>query len=203
MGPRADNPNVPRTDNPNVPRADNPNSAPNSAKVKEPLITVASRQALLAALYEKLATTIDPAAAKPVVEAIWKLWSFSGSATTDVLVERARQSAGEPGAASSLKFLDATVELQPHYAQGWFLRAMIYKRKGDSHRMVGDLRHALTLDPRHFEALKALAAELGQLGQSKQAREAYARLITIFPAAAKSTDPVLQLLNRDFGGLEL
>jgi tetratricopeptide (TPR) repeat protein len=172
-------------------------------KSKEPLITLANRQAMLADLYDQLAKTKDPEAAQPLVAAIWKVWVFSGSATSDLLLERARASAMEPGGVSSLSFLTAVVELQPDFAQAWFLRAMTFKLQNDSHRMLGDLRRTLALDPNHFEALKALAFELNELGRKKQAIEAFDKLLKVYPAAGKSIDPVLQSLTRDLGGQEL
>ena len=177
-----------------------PSSGPERGKAKEPVVTLANRQAMLGALYDQLASTQDPEAAKPVIEAIWKVWTFSGSATSDVLLERARASATEQGGETPLKFLNAIVELQPDFAQAWFLRAMVYKLQNDSHRMLGDLRRTLALDPRHFEALKALAFELNERGEKKTAMEAYGKLLQAYPAAAKSDDPILEALTRDLAG---
>ena len=176
---------------------------PDKETSKGPLITLDSRQALLGGLYDELAKVTDPEAAKPLLDAIWKVWSFSGSATSDVLIERARTSAAEGSVEASLTFLNAVTELQPDFAQGWFLRAMVYKLKNDSHRTLADLRRALAIDPRHFEAMKAIAFELNGVGEKKAAREAYDKLIKLYPASAKSTDPILQSLTRDFGGQEL
>ena len=66
--------------------------------------------------------------------------------------------------------------------------------------MLGDLRRALALDPQHFEALKALAFELNERGERKMATEAYNKLLQAYPAAAKSSDPVLEGLNRELAG---
>lgn len=167
---------------------------------KAPLLSIANRQAMLSDLYGQLAKTADPRAAQPLLEAIWKTWTFSGSATSDVLLERARAAASEGKADETLVFLDTVTELQPDFAQGWFLRAMTHKLKNDSHRMLGDLRRALALDPRHIEALKALAFELNERGQKKAAIDAYNKLLEGFPAAAKSDDPVLENLSRALGG---
>lgn len=177
---------------------------PDADKSKAPLITIDSRQALLGGIYDELAKAKEPEAAKPLIDALGKVWNFSGSATSDVLIERARAAAAEEsGVDSSLTFLNAVTELQPEFAQGWYLRAMAYKLKNDSHRALADLRRTLSLDPRHVEALKALAFELNEQGQKKPAREAYEKLLTLYPAAAKTDDPVLQALQRDFGGQEL
>jgi len=172
-------------------------------KNAEAMLTVGNRQIILAELYDQLAKAEAPEAAAPLVDAIWKVWTFSGSPTSDLLIERARGVAMEPGSAASQAFLNAVVELQPDFAQGWFLRAMIYKAQGDSHRMLGDLRRTLALDPRHFEALKALAFELNELGRKMQAIETYGKLLKVYPAAAKSDDRVLQALERVLGGTEL
>lgn len=171
-----------------------------NGKAKEPPITLENRQALLAGLYDALAKSPEPGAAKPVTEAIWKVWSFTGSATSDVLIERARTAAAEGGADAAVTYLTAVTELQPDVAHGWFLRAMVFKLNGDSHRALGDLRRALALDPRHFEAVKALAFELHQLNQIKTAREAYDKLIALFPAAPKSGDAIIDALTRDLAG---
>ena len=126
----------------------------------------------------------------------WIAWEF-------FYYEQFKLNGAEGSVEASLTFLNAVTELQPDFAQGWFLRAMVYKLKNDSHRTLADLRRALAIDPRHFEAMKAIAFELNGLGEKKAAREAYDKLIKLYPASAKSTDPVLQSLTRDFGGQEL
>lgn len=180
-----------------MPGEQNPSGQP---KDKEPPITLGSSQALLGGLYDELAKVSDPVAAKPVTDVIWKVWNFSGSPTSDVLLERARAATADGDTATALTFLNAVTELQPGYAQGWFLRAMIFKLQNDSHRMLGDLRRAIALDPRHFEALKALALELTERGQKRTAIEAYNKLLQGYPAAAKISDPAFEILARELAG---
>ena len=167
---------------------------------KKPLLTVENRQAILADLYNQLAAIKHPESAKPFVDAISKVWSFTGSATSEVLIERARAATEQGNAAAATGYLNAVTGLQPDYAQGWFLRALTFKLQNDSHRMLGDLRRTLALDPNHFEALKALAFELNERGERRMATEAYNKLLKAYPAAAKSSDPALEALNRELAG---
>lgn len=190
----------PRASPQDAPRAGSSDAAADPKKSKKPLLTVENRQAILADLYGQLATLKDPDSAKPLVDAIWKVWSFTGSATSEVLLERARAATEQGSMTDATAYLSAVTELQPDYPQAWFLRAMAFKLQKDSHRMLGDLRRTLALDPNHFEALKALAFELNERGERKIAMEAYTKLLQAYPAAAKSADPVLEVLSRDLGG---
>ena len=190
----------PRASPQDAPRAGSSDAAADPKKSKKPLLTVENRQAILADLYGQLATLKDPDSAKPLVDAIWKVWSCTGSATSEVLLERARAATDQGSMTDATAYLSAVTELQPDYPQAWFLRAMAFKLQKDSHRMLGDLRRTLALDPNHFEALKALAFELNERGERKIAMEAYTKLLQAYPAAAKSADPVLEVLSRDLGG---
>lgn len=186
------------------PSGEPPRSAPRDpGEPTKPLITLENRQSMLGGLYDDLARARDAQAAKPIIDAIWKVWSFSGSATSDVLMERAQTAAADGSLDNSLTFLNAVIELQPNYAHGWFLRGMALKLKNDGRRSLTDLRQTLSIDPHHFEALKSLAFELNSRGEKAAAFETYAKLLQNYPAAATSADPVLQDLQRELGGRDL
>jgi tetratricopeptide (TPR) repeat protein len=150
---------------------------PGSALPKTP----AEREKTLADLYALLATADDEESAKAIADAIERVWVHSGSATIDLLMERAIKAMNEKKVDLSLKLLDRIVELAPDFTEGWNRRAYVYFVQNDIERALGDLRRTLALDPHHFKALDGLGQILREIGQKKAALKAFKELIEVHP----------------------
>ncbi len=132
----------------------------------------------------RLAASPSPEDADIVVKSIERLWRYSGSATADLLVERAVAASQASNQELAMKLLDAAVLLQPDYAEAWNRRAYLYFMKSDYKRALGDLRRVLALEPNHFLALEGLAQILRSIGEKKAALDAYKKLLAVHPQAA-------------------
>jgi tetratricopeptide (TPR) repeat protein len=153
--------------------------------------TPAEREKTLADLYAHLATAEDETTAKATTDAIERLWVHSGSDTASVLMDRAQAALAAKDLELAIKFLDAIVELQPDYAEGWNRRAIVHHMRNNVERALGDLRRTLALEPNHYRALDGLANILKEIGQKKAALKAARTLLNVhphFPGAKQMVD---------------
>jgi tetratricopeptide (TPR) repeat protein len=163
------------------------------APADSPPDTAEQRTKLLSELYARLAASPSPEAAEPIAKSIERLWHFSGSATADLLVERAIAAGQANDQELAMKLLDAAVLLQPDFADAWNRRAFLYFLKNDYKRALGDLRRVLALEPNHFRALEGLAQVLRSIGEKKAALDAYKKLLAVHPQAAGAKTAVDEL----------
>ena len=161
--------------------------------------TPAERERMLADLYALLATADDEDSAKAVSEAIERIWAHSGSATIDVLMERASKALATKNYDLAVKLLDYAVDLAPDYAEAWNRRAYVHFMREDIERALGDLRRTLALDPSHFKALEGLAQILKEIGQKKAALKAFKQLLDVHPYTAGAKQ-ALDELEREVEG---
>lgn len=146
--------------------------------------TAEQRNKLLDDLYARLAASPSAEDAELIVQSIERLWHYSGSATADLLVQRAIAAGQANNQDLAMKLLDAAVLLQPDFADAWNRRAYLYFLKNDYKRALGDLRRVLALDPHHFRALEGLAQILRTIGEKKAALDAYRKLLAVHPQAS-------------------
>ena len=161
---------LPRSRRRTPPQAQPPHA---QAPVEPPPDTAEQRTKLLDDLYARLAASPSPEDAEPIVKSIERLWHHSGSATADLLVDRAIAAGQANDQELAMKLLDAAVLLQPDFADAWNRRAYLYFLKNDYKRALGDLRRVLALEPNHFPALEGLAQILRSIGEKKAALDAY------------------------------
>lgn len=148
-------------------------------------------QLVLQELYKRLAAAPNAQAAERVAASIEQVWLKSGSPTTDLLIERATQALAADDSELSLSLLDAVVELDPDYPEGWTQRANVNFVKRDFSKSIDDLRQALALDPKHFNAIMSLAGVMREIGEKKAALRAYRAALKVHPflgAAKEAAD---------------
>jgi tetratricopeptide (TPR) repeat protein len=154
--------------------------APKGIAVQQPR-TPLERERALANLYALLATAADETQAKSVSDSIERLWVTQGSDTVGLLMDRAQTAIAAKKPELALKFLDAAVDLEPSYTEGWSRRAYVHFSKSDVERSLGDLRRVLALDPNHYRALDGLVQILRDIGQKKAALKAARQLLEVHP----------------------
>jgi tetratricopeptide (TPR) repeat protein len=162
-------------------KPDASDASASSKRADAPLKDPQDRDSMLVELYAHLAQSHDATQAAPIAKTIQRLWTFTGSPTIGVLMNRARKAVAENRNELALKLLDAVVDLSPDYAEGWSRRAYVYYMLNDYDRAVGDLRRTLALEPNHFKALEGLARILRESGQKKSALKVYRQLLRIYP----------------------
>lgn len=116
-----------------------------------------------------------------VEEEIYMLWSRSGSATADYLLQRGRAAleAGEMDAA--YQHLTALTDHAPDFAEGWNARATLFFQTNRYGPSIADIQRVLALEPRHFGALTGLGLMLEEIGDLEGALEAFAAAQAIHP----------------------
>ena len=143
--------------------------------------TPQQREKSLADLYAQLAAAEDEGAAKRYAAQIERVWLEARGDTVGLLMERALAAANAKNFDLSIKLLDAVVELQPDFAEGWNRRAYVNFLRNNVQGALGDLRRVLALDPNHFKALDGLAQVLREIGEKKAALAALRTLIEVHP----------------------
>lgn len=132
-------------------------------------------------LFADLRRASNEAKARRITIQINRIWSQSGSATVDLLVQWANAAMLERRYASALDFLNEAIALDPDYAEAWNRRATVHFLRNDYAHAMHDIYRTLELEPRHYGALSGMAAILRARGLKEQAMKAYEKALTINP----------------------
>ncbi len=140
-----------------------------------------SRRQMLGRLYARLAATTDAHEGVLIAARIKALQMRSGSATSDLLLNRALDVAIGHNTTLALKLLDQVVVLDPSWPEGWNQRATVRYFAHDDAGAMRDIARVLKLEPRHFGALSGMAEILLRHGLDKDALVIDRRLLQIYP----------------------
>jgi len=132
-------------------------------------------------LFADLRRTTDEAKARRIASQINTLWSQSGSATVDLLMQWANTAMLERRYPSAIDFLNEAIALDPEYAEAWNRRATVYFLQKDYAHAMYDINRTLELEPRHYGALTGMAAILRLRGLKEQALKAYEQALIVYP----------------------
>lgn len=153
----------------------------------------AARQAQLDALFDQLADETNPN--WELVQAqIFRQWRQSGSASMDLLMNRALAAIEEDDYDTALVFLNDLVRLAPNFAEAWNQRATVHFLRRDYGRSVADIERVLSLEPRHFGALSGLGIIMDRLGNEAAALKAFRRVLEINPQMPGAREGVKRLV---------
>lgn len=78
---------------------------------------------------------------------IWRLWSHSGSAAMDLLLERGRKSMEQGDLETAIQHFSALTDHAPEFAEGWNARATAFFHAGRFGQSVADIQRTLALNP--------------------------------------------------------
>jgi len=121
------------------------------------------------------------------------LWSQSGSASADLLLERGREALDDGDVEAAIEHLTALTDHAPDFAEGWHVRASAFFGIERFGMAVADLEHALTLNPNNYEAIYGLGLIFEITGKPEQAYDAYSRALAIHPHHEEVTSAVNRL----------
>lgn len=152
-------------------------------------------RAQLSELYRSLSEAPDARSARDIVQNIEKLWLDSGSDTIDLLMSRASTMVEAKELEVALTLLDAVIEIDPHFPEGWNQRAAVHFLQDDFSSSLRDLRYALRLDPRHFKAIGNLARIFQELGEKEAALDAYRKALDVHPHLDGARQAVRDLIR--------
>jgi len=117
--------------------------------------------------------------AKPDLE-IWesvekkviRLWSQSGSATGDLLLQRGQEAIEAGDYPLAIEHLTALTDHAPDFAEGWNARATAFFLAEEFGLALADIEQVLVLNPHHFGALSGVGVMFEQLGDPQLALDA-------------------------------
>ena len=121
------------------------------------------------------------------------LWSQSGSASADLLLERGREALDDGDIMTAIDHLTALTDHAPEFAEGWHVRASAFFGMERFGMAAADLEYALTLNPNHYEALYGLGLIFEIIDKPEQAYKAYSRALAIHPYHEEVTNAVNRL----------
>ena len=116
-----------------------------------------------------------------IEERIEAEWDKSGSPAMDLLLRRGQEAmeAGQPDIA--VDHFSALVDHAPEFASGYYGRASAYYALGLTGPALEDLRSTLLLNPRHFDAMRGVAALLEEGERPEDALRLYQMIAEINP----------------------
>ncbi|MGE3304255.1 MAG: tetratricopeptide repeat protein [Hyphomonadaceae bacterium] len=132
-------------------------------------------------LFTELRAAPDAISAQFIEQKIWRIWNESGSATVDILLERAQAAEAAGDVRLARTFLDQAVQILPDYAEAYNRRAVVAFSADDRAAALQDIEETLEREPRHFGALAALGMIYESLGHKRAALEAYEAALAIDP----------------------
>ncbi|MGY6547703.1 MAG: tetratricopeptide repeat protein [Roseinatronobacter sp.] len=133
---------------------------------------------------------------------ITRLWSRSGSATADLLLQRGRDAMRRGDTTAALEHFTAVVDHAPDFAEGYHARATAFFMDGRLGQALDDLAEVLARNPNHFAALAGLGRIFEDLSQPERARDAYRAASAIHPHRA-DVKAALDRLDRRLNGTTL
>ncbi|WP_170548351.1 tetratricopeptide repeat protein [Ruegeria atlantica] len=144
------------------------------------------------ALLQQLALS-TPEQAIAIDRQLKALWSQSGSASADLLLERGREALDDGDVLTAVEHLTALTDHAPGFAEGWHLRASAFFGMDRFGMAAADLEHALTLNPNNYEAIFGLGLIFEIIEQPDKALDAYERALAIHPHHEEVTNAVNRL----------
>lgn len=121
------------------------------------------------------------------------LWSQSGSATADLLLERGREALDDGDVLAALDHLTALTDHAPGFAEGWHVRASAFFGIERFGMAAADLEQALALNPNNYEAIFGLGLIFELMEEPGKAFDAYSRALAIHPHHEEVTNALNRL----------
>lgn len=146
-----------------------------------PVYAGATAHAHLDGLFRELKSAQTPDDAKNIEKQILAGFRISGSASMDLLMQRADTAYGAGDDDAALKLMQAVTAIDPKYAEGWHVLGVLLQDKGDDKAAISALGKAIALNPRHFVAMAQLGALIVQYGDKDKALSLFRRALQLDP----------------------
>jgi tetratricopeptide (TPR) repeat protein len=174
-------------------------AGPPAQDVAPPDTTPRTRAERLDKLFSDLKRERNEKAAERIANQIFLVWSDSGSASIDLMMQWSQKAIEDQKFDVALDFLDEVVTLQPDFAEGWNRRATVHFLMKNYGKSMADIDKTLELEPRHFGAISGLAQIMADTGRKEQALRAWQRVLDIYPMLRNAQSQVAAL-SEDLAG---
>lgn len=114
-------------------------------------------------------------------QALWLLWSRSGDAALDRLLERGVDAMQSGRNDEAIATFSEVIRRKPAFAEGWNKRATALYLAGQYQRSLSDCDEVLKRNPRHFGALSGAGLIHLELERHRQALEWFRRALEVNP----------------------
>ncbi len=131
--------------------------------------------------------------AAQIVREIEREWSLSGSTSIDMLLRRGREAMEEENWTRAIEHLTAVTDHAPEFAEGWHARATAFYKAGKFGPALGDLQHALALNPQNWNAIFGLGILFQELGDYERAARAFEMTLDLHPHHENATEALKQV----------
>ena len=131
-----------------------------------------------------------------------EIWSRSGSESMDFLLRRGREAIEAEDWPAAIDHLTALTDWAPEFAEGWHARARALYGAGYAGPALDDLRRAIALEPRHFDALAGAAFMLSEQGRTDAARTLLREALRLNPELGDAKE-LLDSFDREAGARTL
>lgn len=168
-------------------------AGPPAQDVAPPDSTPGTRTERLDKLFADLKRERNEKSAERIANRIYLVWSDSGSASIDLMMQWSQKAIEDQKFDVALDFLDEVVTLQPDFAEGWNRRATVHFLMKNYAKSMADIDRTLELEPRHFGAMSGLAQIMADTGRKQQALKAWQRVLDIYPMLRNAQDQVASL----------
>jgi len=133
---------------------------------------------------------------------IMRIWSRSGSASADFLLQRGRDAMRRGQTAEAIEHFTALIDHAPDFAEGYHSRATAWFMDGKLGRALDDLAETLARNPHHFSALAGMGRIFEDLSEPERAYAAYRAASAIHPHRT-DVNTALDRLERQLEGTAL
>lgn len=165
------------------------------------LPAMAGEDARLDSLFASLQEA-DAKESRRIASEIELEFSKSGSPAMDLLLKRGRDALEAGDSQAAIGHFTALTDHAPDFAEGWHARSVAFFQAELYGPAIADLEHALSLEPRHFNAIYGLGVIMEELNRPDMAREAFSRVLAIHPHHENVTT-ALERLDGQTGGKDL
>lgn len=132
-------------------------------------------------------------AADRIADEITSIWAKSGSASMNLLLQRARAATGKKVYHQARAHVSALTRLAPDFAEGWNASATLYFIQEDYWQSVEHIQKTLELEPRHFGALAGLALILERTDRDEAALRTWEKVKALFPGMERAQEAIDRL----------
>lgn len=151
-------------------------------------------------LFVRLAAAPDPRQARHigfVIRDIWRIYNGDGFDVVEFFNRAGRAAARGEDHLAEIAY-GGVIQQAPNFAEGWHQRGRQRYRLGDIDGAIADLKFALGLEPRHFDALAALGQCYLAQAEPEQALAAFEAALELhpyLPIAAERADDLRRALG--------
>lgn len=157
------------------------------------------RAAMLEAMMAALHAARDEAEAAAIEARIRGVWLEATSPAVRLLMARGIRDLRAGAGADAERVFDDVIVLDPNLAEAYVQRGLARLKQGDRRGAVADLEEGLRREPRHFDAIRALADIAAERGDYASAYAGWQRLLAIDPLAPGGAARLKELRRRALG----